>query len=342
MIGQALYFIGPGKLEIRELPIHPLAEDQIRVQTEVSAISPGTEMLIYRGQAPSDLATDDGIPALSGNLEYPLQYGYACVGRVVETGSKRLESWLEKFVFCFHPHQSLFNITADQALPIAMDMPLNRAALLPNMETAISLIHDGAPVLGERVVVFGQGVVGLLTTALLSRFPLALLAVIDPLTFRRKVALESGAEIVLSSIDGDEAQRLSDKLESKPGGADLVFELTGNPEVLNDAILISGYNGRIVVGSWYGARQAKLDLGGRFHRDRIQLISSQVSTIHPVLRGRWTKTRRLGTALRMLDEVQPENLVTHTFPIDRADDAYSLIDENPGDVIQVLLSYKSG
>jgi 2-desacetyl-2-hydroxyethyl bacteriochlorophyllide A dehydrogenase len=336
---KALFFMAPLKLEIREISLSTLDENQLLVQTLISAISPGTEMLIYRGEAPSELGADEHLPALDGTLAFPLQYGYACVGCVVDVGSKALNDWLGRRVFCFHPHQSLFNISVDQVIPVSEEMPTERVAFLPNVETAINLLHDGTPRLGERVVVFGQGIVGLLTTALLSRQSLDLLAVIEPHALRRKIARESGADLTVPRIDGEGSTALLERLARPPGGADLVYELTGSPEVLNDAIAVAGYDSRIVVGSWYGERRAPIDLGRSFHRNRIRLVSSQVSTISPELRGRWTKPRRMDMALKLLDAVKPERWVTHRFPIERAEDAYKQIDEKPGETIQVLFEY---
>ena len=79
--------------------------------------------------------------------------------------------------------------------------------------------------------------------------------------------------------------------------ADLCFELSGAPSALNTAISLTGFDGRIMIGSWYGQKQSGLDLGGRFHRSRIRLISSQVSTIAPELTGRWDKDRRFESIL---------------------------------------------
>jgi threonine dehydrogenase-like Zn-dependent dehydrogenase len=128
-------------------------------------------------------------------------------------------------------------------------------------------------------------------------------------------------------------------LEGEPLGADLVYELSGVPQALDQAIDIAGFDGRIVVGSWYGVKKALLNLGGRFHRDRIRLISSQVSTIRPALLGRWTKKRRLRMALNLLSDIQPERWITQRFPIERAEEAYELVDQYPDQTIQVLLTY---
>jgi threonine dehydrogenase-like Zn-dependent dehydrogenase len=119
----------------------------------------------------------------------------------------------------------------------------------------------------------------------------------------------------------------------------LTYELSGNPAALDQAIAVTGFNGRIVIGSWYGQKRADLNLGGGFHRSRIRLISSQVSSIAPEWGGRWSKGRRLRVAWQMLQHVRPVHLITHRFPLEQASDAYALLDQHPEEAIQVLLTY---
>jgi threonine dehydrogenase-like Zn-dependent dehydrogenase len=124
-------------------------------------------------------------------------------------------------------------------------------------------------------------------------------------------------------------------------GADLTFELSGNPSALNEAITLTRFNGRIIIGSWYGEKEMDVKLGGSFHRSRIKLISSQVSTISPDLSGRWDRSRRFEVAWRALERIQPEKWITHRFTIDEASEAYHLLDESPQETIQVIFDYRS-
>lgn len=338
---QALYFTAPGKVEVRQETIPPPQGDQILVANRFSAISPGTETLIYRGQAPTELAADETLPSLSGDLNFPLKYGYAAVGEVIDGGPEALGAWEGRWVFSFQPHQSHFLAPQEDLLPIPKDLPLEEALFVPNMETAVNFLHDGAPLAGEQVAVFGQGIVGLLTTALLARLPLASLVTLDRYLVRRKASLSLGAHASLDPLGEDALPRLRAELQGhRPyPGADLTYELTGSPKALDQAIAATGFSGRVVIGSWYGRKRADLDLGGRFHRSRIQLISSQVSTIAPHLAGRWTKGRRLSFALEALGRIRPSRFITHRFPIEEASAAYELIDQSPEEVIQVVLVY---
>ena len=325
---RSVVFTAPGIVSVEEAEIPRPAGDELLVKTERSAISAGSELLFYRGQAPADLAADATISALAEQpATYPIRYGYACVGTVLAVGDECNAAQIGQRVFAFHPHASHFVVKANDVLPVPQAVTTDHAALLPNMETAINFVMDGQPMIGERVALFGLGVVGLLTTALLTRFPLGDLLCVDPIAARRQAALMLGA------TDACLPDEMTD------GDFDLVYELSGAPSVLNQAIAATGFAGRVVIGSWYGQKSAALKLGGAFHRSRIRLISSQVSTIDPAWRGRWTKTRRFDVAWQMLAALPLESLITHTLPVDEASSAYRLLDESADQVLQVLLTY---
>jgi len=332
----ALYFTAPYRVTVQEEPLAPLAADQVMVQTLVSAISPGTELLFYRGQVPTDLLVDETIAALAGAVGFPLKYGYAAVGRVVAMGAQVAPEWQDRLVFSFHPHESHFLASLDELMPVPPPLSPEEAAFVPNMETAVNFLMDGQPLIGEQVVIFGQGVVGLLTAALLVRLPLASLVTLDRYALRRQASLALGAH---ASLDAAEPQALTRLHALLQQGADLTYELSGNPAALEQAIAATGFSGRVVIGSWYGQKRADVDLGGWFHRSRIRLISSQVSTLAPEWTGRWSKARRLQVAWWMLEQVQPAHLITHRFPLTQAAQAYAVLDQHAEEALQVILTY---
>jgi 2-desacetyl-2-hydroxyethyl bacteriochlorophyllide A dehydrogenase len=341
---KTLYFTAPGQVEIRqELLPEPGAHD-VLVETVCSAISAGTEMLIYQDRFPRSLESDSVISGLRGGFRYPLAYGYANAGVVRKIGNEVDSSWQGKHVFSFQPHTSHYICHPDSLIPIPSSLSPDTACFLPNMETAVNLVQDGAPVLGERVLVLGQGVVGLFATALLSEFPLDALVIVDRFDLRCKMGLaecqkSTGLSCALISPGTDDFREQA--LTTLKQGADLTFELSGNPAALNDAIKLTRFSGRVVIGSWYGEKPAEIDLGSTFHRSRIKLISSQVSTISPELSSRWDKQRRFDAAWKALERIRPARWITHRFAIDQAADAYRLLDQNPEKALQVILEYKS-
>ena len=334
---QSLNFEGPRQVVVRQEEIPALLPGEVLVKSILSAISPGTETLIYRDQAPKGLAADSTIAALEGEFNYPFKYGYSVVGEVIEASPEVEPDWLGRRVFAFNPHESHFSAQTKSLQRIPDSIPLEDAVFLPNMETAINFVMDGKPIIGERVAIFGQGTVGLLTKSLLSEFPLEELITFDNFDLRRSASLTAGAnQSFHPQTLVDTIQRWS---KNTAPGADLLYELSGSSKALNQAIRLAGFESRIIIGSWYGEKKSLIELGQEFHRNRIQLISSQVSTIAAEFGGRWDKTRRFDLAWKKIKTIRPSKFITHRFPLERAAVAYHLLDENPQDVIQVIFEY---
>ena len=337
---RTLLFTGKGHVRFDTHTIPAPKPGEVTVRTLCSGISAGTEMLYFRGAAPADV--DITLDAVSGPPRYPMPYGYAVVG-VVEAvgdaaGHATGEAWLGRRVFAFHPHTERFTTSCERLIRLPGTLADEDAVFLPNMETAVGLIHDASPLPGERVLVFGLGVVGQLTGALLGGYVDS--TGVDPFPLRRRQAEAFGFRRALPP-DGAALQDLFHGADPA-GGADLSIEVTGNPEALDQALALTGYAGRIVIGSWYGARPVELRLGERFHRAKQSIVSSQVSALPPRLLGRWTKQRRFGLVLEVLQNIRPSRLITHRIPFDKAAEAYALLETDPGSAIQIIFTYPPG
>lgn len=333
-INHQLWFTGQCEVDVREGALPTPKEGEVLVKTLCSAISAGTEMLVYRGQLPADVMQDASIESLQ-QTQYPLQYGYASVGKVIAVGSGVDQGWLDKKIFAFQPHASFFVGKPESFIEVPGDVTPEDAVFLANMETAVNLVQDGKPILGERVVVLGQGIVGLLLTSLLVQMPFTEILVGDKFLRRLELAHSLGAQVFdPSAAAADEVARMAQQQ-----GADLIFELTGAPEALNLAVELSGYHSRIVIGSWYGTKSAPVHLGGTAHRNRLQISTSQVSSIAPELSGRWNKSRRFDVAWNMIRRVRPSQFITHSASITDAAQVYQQIDQQPESLVQALLVY---
>jgi 2-desacetyl-2-hydroxyethyl bacteriochlorophyllide A dehydrogenase len=330
-----LWFSQPLAVEVREAALPPPAAGELLIQTVCSAVSAGTEMLVYRGQVPPTMALDSSIAGMEEKTSYPLPYGYACVGRVLQTGNGVDAGWQGRLVFAFVPHASHFITTVAAVIPLPPDVDPEAAVFLANLETAVNLVQDGNPQLGERVVVLGQGIVGLLLSQLLARFPLAWLGAVETMALRKDQALQAGVRQVF-----DPRTDLDDlKTQLGGRGADLVFEVSGAAEALDLAIGLSGFAGRIVVGSWYGSKSSTVALGGEAHRNRLQISTSQVSTIAPALSGRWDKARRFELCWQLLRQLPVQQLITHRLPLSEAPRLYDQLHRAPEAVLQALFVY---
>jgi 2-desacetyl-2-hydroxyethyl bacteriochlorophyllide A dehydrogenase len=326
-VQSSVYFEAPYRIGIQRRACPQPGNGEVLVRTHLSAVSAGTELLVYRGQLPESLPLDATFGGRQGRPSYPMAYGYCQVGSVIACGDAVPAGWLGQRVFAFHPHSSVFTADPSSLIPLPKGLSDEDALFLANMETAMGLMLDGRPLIGERVLVIGLGVVGLLASALLLQMPLLQVDYIDPLTRRLKRGEGFGGIGLRASP------------EPPFNDYDLVFELSGNPDGLKTAIARAGVSGRVVIGSWYGARSAMLDLGGRFHRSKLTLYSSQVSEIDPSLSGRWTKRRRLDLALAQLSRINPRRLITHAFDIDQAGRGYELLDTGHPEALQVIFRY---
>jgi 2-desacetyl-2-hydroxyethyl bacteriochlorophyllide A dehydrogenase len=326
---RALWFTGPRTVALRTVELTPIAAGEVHVRTVCSGISGGTEMLAYRGELEPSMPRDETIGALGGTFSYPFQYGYSCVG-VVEESRSDLD--VGALVFAFHPHQESFVANAADVVPLGRLEP-RPATLFPLVETALQIRLDAGPVADESVVVFGLGAVGVLTALLLRSAGARVLAV-EPARWRRELAADLG-------IDAVAPESLAGELgtNSHPDRVPLAIEVSGNPAALAAALGVLAHEGVALVASWYGTKPVPLPLGAEFHRRRLTIRSTQVSTIPAHLSDRWDTARRRAAALDLLGELPLDALATHTFAFDRAGDAYAAIDAGTDRLMHAALGY---
>jgi 2-desacetyl-2-hydroxyethyl bacteriochlorophyllide A dehydrogenase len=330
MRARAVHFVAPRRVELREVELPDPSEGRILVATEWSGISSGTELLAYRGEVDPDLPLDETLGALAGTFAYPFRYGYSAVGRVVRPAGPLREG---QRVFAFHPHQDRFVTDAADAVPVD-DLDPRAATLYPMVETALQVALDAAPRLGETVVVAGLGAVGILVAALLGRTGAVVLGS-EPEPARRAAAAAFGVRAV------DPAATPEVVAAGTGGrGADLVVEASGNPQALAAALSLLAHEGTALVCSWYGTKPVTLPLGAAFHRRRLALRSTQVSTLPAALSARWNRRRRAELAWRLCRELPLSALATHAFPFDRAAEAYACADRKDDGLIHAALRYQ--
>ncbi len=331
---RALWLTAPRTAAFRSEEALPPGPGQVRVRALASAVSHGTEMLVYRGEVPPDLPLD--LPTLAGGFAFPIKYGYASVGRVTDVGADVRRLTPGDAVFVLHPHQSAYVVpeTMPMRLPDGLD-PLV-GVFTAHVETAVNILLDTPLHLGETALVFGQGTVGLLVSQLLKRAGASRVIGVDPLERRRDLARAVGVDAALSPGDDFPA-----RLRALTGerGADLAIEVSGAPAALQAAIDAVAVEGTVVVASWYGTKPVTLMLGGHFHRGRVRLRSSQVGRLNPDLAPRWDHARRTETVIELLPQLRLAELVSHRFPFAQAPAAYQLLDAHPGETVQVVLTY---
>jgi 2-desacetyl-2-hydroxyethyl bacteriochlorophyllide A dehydrogenase len=329
MDAQAIFFVAPRRIELRPVDLPEPGSREVLVRTCYSGISAGSELLAYRGEIDPGLLLDETIGPLGGTFTYPFRYGYSCVGRVERGGGDVAEGEL---IFAFHPHQDRFVVPADDAIRLGATSA-RVATLFPLVETALQLSRDAGPVEGETTVVVGLGVVGLLTAALLVRAGGQVLAS-EPLAWRRDAA-KPFAVTAVAPDELDAAVRAT----TEGQGARILVEASGNPAALGSGLRLLAHEGTALVASWYGVKPVPLPLGAEFHRRRLTIRSSQVSTIPADQRPFWSVQRRRIAARALLEELPLEALTTHTFPFDDAAGAFAAVDQGTDGLLHAALGY---
>jgi 2-desacetyl-2-hydroxyethyl bacteriochlorophyllide A dehydrogenase len=324
----AVSFTAPRRVELVSLDLPAPGEGEVLVRTLWSGISGGTEMLAYRGQVAPDLPLDEVIGALGGTFAFPFRYGYSCVGRVERSGTGVEEG---RLVFAFHPHQDRFVALEQDLVPLDGVDP-RVGTLFPLVETALQVALDAGAVLEQVVVVTGLGAVGLLTSLLLQRAGARVIAS-EPNGERRAVAAGLGVDAVppdaIAGILADTA----------PGGAPLLVEASGRPQVLAEGLSWLAHEGEALVVSWYGTKEVRLPLGGDFHRRRLHVRSTQVSSVPAALTGRWPRDRRRAVARALLAELPLAPLATHAFRLADAAAAFAAVDRADPGLVHAALCY---
>jgi hypothetical protein len=296
---RALWYVAPGRAEIRQEALGPLIDGVVRVRAFHGAISRGTETLIFNGRVPESEFQRMRAPFMAGAFPFPVKYGYATVGRV-EGGSAEL---LGRAVFTLHPHQTVFDVPADAALPLPGNVPPQRAVLAANMETALNAVWDVEPGQFRRIAVVGAGVLGALAGVLFSRLMSADVTLVDINPARAELA----HALALKFAQPNDA--LADR--------DLVVHTSASAAGLATALNLAGDEATVLELSWYGAGDVAVPLGGAFHSRRLKLVSSQVGKVAPSHRATWTHRQRLAAAIELLADARLDALLA---PAVRFDD----------------------
>jgi 2-desacetyl-2-hydroxyethyl bacteriochlorophyllide A dehydrogenase len=333
-VPEAVWFPASRRVEIREEPAPTVGQDEVQVRALVSGLSAGSEMLVYAGHAPRDLQPD--LPTIAGDFSFPVKFGYASVGRVIEAGSAVEEPAVDDLVFVHHPHQTEYVVRADAPVRLPPGLSPEIGVFSANLETAVTVTLDAHPRLAEAVLVVGQGVLGLLITMLLRKVAAGPIITVDLQPRRREASLAAGADHALPA-DADLVERVLDLTDGR--GVDVAIEASGSPAALQGCIDGVAFAGTVVVASWYGTREVPVALGGAFHRRRLRILSSQVSTLDPSVTPRWDRARRSALVTKLLCELPLAGLVTHRFPFQQARSAYELLDRAPEECLQVVLDY---
>lgn len=317
----AYWTVSERRGELRREDVAEPRPDQVRIRTLMSGVSRGTELLVHRHAVPASVRNLMRCPFQAGDLPGPVKYGYLSVG-VVEAGTPDL---VGRRVFCLHPHQDVYVVPATAVTEVPDDVPSERAVLAGTVETAVNALWDGGPRIGDRVAVVGAGMVGLSVAALLRRFPLGRLEVVDTDAAKGPVAQRMGARLVTPQDAADDC--------------DLVFHASATEDGLATALRLAGDEGEIIELSWFGDTRPRLPLGGDFHARRLTLRASQVGRVSPARAARRSASDRLAVALELLRDPAFDALLAQPAAFADLPDVMRDLDAGRGTALCQVIAY---
>lgn len=280
----AWWTVAPGRGELRAEPLRAPGDGEALVRTLWTGISRGTESLVARGEVPDSERERMRAPFQEGDFPFPVKYGYLNVG-VVERGPEAVQG---RTVFALLPHQSRFVAPVDALVAVPDDVPPRRAVLAGAVETAVNVLWDARPLVGDRVVVVGAGTIGAAIARVARGIPALDVTLVDVDPAKRQIA--EALDVGFASADEDLAR------------ADVVIEASGSAAGLQLALQVAATDGEVVVASWYGSRPIEVGLGADFHSRRLTIRSSQVGAVATARRDRRSTRERLALALRLLED----------------------------------------
>ena len=311
----------PGRGAVVEAPLTPRRDDEVSIRTLYSGISRGTEALVFRGGVPHSQYQAMRAPFQDGDFPGPVKYGYSSVGQVVEGP----DDLVGQMVFCLYPHQDRYTVPRSAVTRVPAGVPPGRAVLAANLETAVNVLWDARPVVGDRIVVFGGGVVGLLCAWLCRGMAGAELILVDPNPARAPIAAALDVPFRTAPPEGSDA--------------DLVIHASGHPDGLAAALATAGVEATIVEASWYGDRTVPLPLGQGFHSRRLTVRSSQVGRLPAGRAPRWDHARRLALAIRLLADARLDVLISGEDRFEDLPAVMARVSRSPGDTLCHRIRY---
>ena len=288
----ALIYTAPHRAELHKVPLPEMAADWVEVRTVATALSRGTERLVWSGQVPVSEHERMRAPFQSGDFPFPVRYGYCAVG-LVEDGPAAL---LGRHVFCLHPHQDRFRVPAEAVVPLPRNLPPGRAILAANAETAVNAIWDATLPPGSRVLVVGLGLLGCLIAAFLSKRENLAVYCTDLISQRSAILADFKVSFVTTT-------------EQCPPCV-TAFHTSASSAGLKGAINALEFEGEVVELSWFGGNPVTLDLGGSFHSQRLTIRSSQVGHVARSRRASTSYRERMEIALNALADPRIDAFVT--------------------------------
>lgn len=233
-----LVFTAPREVVIEARPRPTPGPDELLIETHCTLVSTGTELTILNGEFPPD-------SAWAQYARYPFVPGYDNVGEVVDVGPDVSQDWVGQTVATPSAHARYVKAPARSALPVHQDIPDEQAAFFSIAEIVMNGVRRAGVRFGEVVAIYGLGLLGQLTVRFCRLCGARPVVAIDVAEDRLTRLPQGGAIVPVNAGQDDVAAAVREATHQRM--ADVVFEVTGKPELIPTELQILRRQGRFVV-----------------------------------------------------------------------------------------------
>jgi 2-desacetyl-2-hydroxyethyl bacteriochlorophyllide A dehydrogenase len=335
-----IVFAGRGIVETESITVDaPLQPREVLIETTCSLVSTGTELAALWGTHSKSDSKE--APAW---LHYPSVPGYLVCGRVVGAGKNVSEVQIGQRVVgegpgVWNSHCSHLVMEAGsyKLISIADGVSYEEAVTTKLGSIAMTAIRVLQPHFGDKVVVFGLGLVGQIASRLAVLAGAGRVMAVDPLPGRRRIASSSPGIVAVSPDDS--AVRTPVQPGDRLAGFDHAIEASGHPDAFLRACEIARVRGKIAVLS-SPHRTFSLRLYDHIHSKGLQVLGAHGSVLptKAEVADRWTdgEQRRLFMQLLAEKRIDVKPLISHRVPFTQAAEMYRGLKEDPGRHLGVL------
>lgn len=335
MRNPTVVFTGPGQVVVEDRPLPIPAAGEVLIQTRRTLISTGTELTILNGQFPAQSRWAD-------YGRFPFVPGYDHIGTVVEVGPEVDRAWLGRKVASYAAHAAYVLGRPAALRQIHRDLPDEQAAFFTLAEIAMNGVRRGQVTWGETAAVYGLGLLGQLVARLCRLAGAAMVIGVDLAPSRLALFPHLSRMAALNPAEGDLIARAQALTRGRL--AEVVFELTGNPEAIPAEFALLRRQGRMVLLSSPRGPTPLFDFHDLCNSPSYTIIGAHNSShpAHETLQQPWTQRRHAELFFDLVadGELEVASLISHRLACTEAPRIYAALREDRSQAMGVVLEWE--
>jgi L-iditol 2-dehydrogenase len=313
-----------------------LKPDQILIRVRCALVNTGTDLAVYHGTHMGFSVPGSTYPRL------PYRPGWAVAGTVESVGSAATSFRVGDRVAGSARLTDWAVVSTAQGGPthLPANVSYEQGCLALQSVVGLQGVRIARVRLGERVAVFGQGLIGQFARQYASLDGAATVIAVDPLDPRLALARRHGATHALNPQRDDVPAAIA--AATSGAGVDVAIEATGDPSVINDALKAAGVLGRVILlGSPRG--RVEIDPYSDIHRRGVAVIGahSTLAAGAPNAYYRWTEREHLALAVDLIAQgrLLTDGLISHRVSAAEALRLFDALSERPHEFMGVVVTW---